>query len=452
VFGVIIRRIIIITKKKTPNNIIIIYYYYSYHRMISIDTNNDTIGVSICGICAKNKSAYTCPKCNIKYCTTECYKDTSRHLKCSEEFYRDQVLKQLKSIKLDEDVDGINKMARILKREAKLQANEESYDSIDSDDDASDNEKEDEDEMIKAYKDKINEWKPWWHSPLIQQVNTNDSSSLSTPTNTTKRSSKIFQNGINIDVSKTNDEIIFADILQDVYLYCILTYIYQLEEESDDDNDDNDSSILKLEIAKNYVTMKSLIVNESSKFNLKMKINFTIQCLLNNETFILSEYINKPFLIHLIDDLILLSKNKVNLSRCIVSLYEMLTNLLRNIKLLPKLNSNNDNEEAPLNPFHSNSDRIEKKTAQNITQLIDKKEVKLIVKRFEYFNKWLLVAQSDSSMTNSMTTINSLNQLKQSLEHEDQQMNEEGQFIHKHLATIRTSIMKKNDKQIEILK
>ncbi|ESP02359.1 hypothetical protein LOTGIDRAFT_138548 [Lottia gigantea] len=48
--------------------------------------------------CLKEKSQYTCPRCNIKYCSLNCYKD-EKHASCSELFYKDWVIQELQETK-----------------------------------------------------------------------------------------------------------------------------------------------------------------------------------------------------------------------------------------------------------------------------------------------------------------------------------------------------------------
>ena len=43
---------------------------------------------SVCPLCLKNKSKYTCPRCNTPYCSVECYR-SDKHRDCSEGFYKD---------------------------------------------------------------------------------------------------------------------------------------------------------------------------------------------------------------------------------------------------------------------------------------------------------------------------------------------------------------------------
>ena len=49
-----------------------------------------------CEICTEGKSApYTCPRCNIPYCSTRCYQH-QKHSQCSEQFYQNCVQEELK--------------------------------------------------------------------------------------------------------------------------------------------------------------------------------------------------------------------------------------------------------------------------------------------------------------------------------------------------------------------
>ena len=47
-----------------------------------------------CQICGKNWANYTCPKCNVGYCSVTCYR-SEYHRKCSEQFYQTQVQEYL---------------------------------------------------------------------------------------------------------------------------------------------------------------------------------------------------------------------------------------------------------------------------------------------------------------------------------------------------------------------
>ncbi|XP_051540347.1 uncharacterized protein LOC127432885 [Myxocyprinus asiaticus] len=67
-----------------------------------------------CGLCLCKPSCYTCPRCNIPYCGLTCYRSPD-HSGCSEEFYKESVLLELKSQGVT-DEEGKSKMQEILLR------------------------------------------------------------------------------------------------------------------------------------------------------------------------------------------------------------------------------------------------------------------------------------------------------------------------------------------------
>ncbi|XP_041373051.1 zinc finger HIT domain-containing protein 2-like [Gigantopelta aegis] len=48
----------------------------------------------ICSLCLKESSRYTCPRCNVRYCSLACYR-SEKHGGCSEAFYHDCVVEDL---------------------------------------------------------------------------------------------------------------------------------------------------------------------------------------------------------------------------------------------------------------------------------------------------------------------------------------------------------------------
>ncbi|XP_076016375.1 zinc finger HIT domain-containing protein 2 [Genypterus blacodes] len=66
----------------------------------------------ICGMCECKPSCYTCPRCNLAYCGVECYRSPN-HSVCSEEFYKESVLQELKEMGKTES-EGRQKMHNIL--------------------------------------------------------------------------------------------------------------------------------------------------------------------------------------------------------------------------------------------------------------------------------------------------------------------------------------------------
>ncbi|CAH1973914.1 unnamed protein product [Acanthoscelides obtectus] len=66
-----------------------------------------------CKICDNALGKYSCPKCNILYCSLACYQ-SSAHLECSETFYKDNVMSEHNLNKNDEETKA--KMLEILQR------------------------------------------------------------------------------------------------------------------------------------------------------------------------------------------------------------------------------------------------------------------------------------------------------------------------------------------------
>jgi len=88
-----------------------------------------------CQLCKLQKASYTCPRCNIKFCSTACYK-SENHQQCSEEFYKECVIKELQQ---QQSVSGDQKnVLEMLKRLEEPESDTE-YDDLDSDDDQSEN-------------------------------------------------------------------------------------------------------------------------------------------------------------------------------------------------------------------------------------------------------------------------------------------------------------------------
>ncbi|GMH22629.1 hypothetical protein Nepgr_024472 [Nepenthes gracilis] len=66
----------------------------------------------ICRVCQKQFSQYTCPRCNTRYCSLQCYK--SHSIRCSESFMRENVMEELRLLRPDDETK--KKMLDILKR------------------------------------------------------------------------------------------------------------------------------------------------------------------------------------------------------------------------------------------------------------------------------------------------------------------------------------------------
>ncbi|XP_034754719.1 zinc finger HIT domain-containing protein 2 [Etheostoma cragini] len=67
---------------------------------------------AVCMLCKCKPSCYTCPRCNLHYCGLACYQSPDHSL-CSEEFYKESVLQELKNMGKTES-EGRIKMQEIL--------------------------------------------------------------------------------------------------------------------------------------------------------------------------------------------------------------------------------------------------------------------------------------------------------------------------------------------------
>lgn len=72
-----------------------------------------------CKFCKLEKSKYTCPKCGSGYCGLSCYKSTE-HNDCSENFYKENVMAELKTMKSSDNVR--RQTMDLLKRDEELRA------------------------------------------------------------------------------------------------------------------------------------------------------------------------------------------------------------------------------------------------------------------------------------------------------------------------------------------
>eukprot|EP00884_Botryococcus_braunii_P001138 jgi/Botrbrau1/11024/Bobra.101_1s0022.1 len=80
-------------------------------------------GPTVCKVCTRDLAKYTCPRCNLRYCSLQCYKRHSQT--CTENFYKEQTEESLREMKAtDEDK---KRMVEILKR-LHLQDSEQAQD------------------------------------------------------------------------------------------------------------------------------------------------------------------------------------------------------------------------------------------------------------------------------------------------------------------------------------
>ncbi|XP_072166120.1 zinc finger HIT domain-containing protein 2-like [Diadema setosum] len=83
--------------------------------------------IGVCKLCLRARASYTCPRCNVSYCSLSCYKG-EKHSECSESFYKQNFIQALKETK------GSHKdKERVLEMLRRLEMEEPTVDSDDED-------------------------------------------------------------------------------------------------------------------------------------------------------------------------------------------------------------------------------------------------------------------------------------------------------------------------------
>ena len=99
--------------------------------------NNNEINLEIkekqkCSICNNNQEVkYICPKCKVPYCSMECYKKHNE--KYTEEFYKNNVIQELKNTKFNEEEKKIFR-EKLKNYQEKLNLIDENYSKIKEED------------------------------------------------------------------------------------------------------------------------------------------------------------------------------------------------------------------------------------------------------------------------------------------------------------------------------
>lgn len=132
---------------------------------------------SPCALCRKNASKYTCPRCNVRYCSSSCYK-SGKHSQCSELFYKDCVLEAMNEHK--GSAEDKLKMLEMLKKLEEQGRDEDAFDAEDLEERLQDidinsdpegvwsalteNERQEFESAVKSgeISNLIDVWVPWW--------------------------------------------------------------------------------------------------------------------------------------------------------------------------------------------------------------------------------------------------------------------------------------------------
>ena len=102
---------------------------YDNNKEINIFNNKEKKKCSFCEF--KNEVKYICPKCKVPYCSIECYKKHNET--CTEEFYKNNVIQELKSIKFNEE-EKKNFREKLKNYKEKLNLIDENYSKIKEED------------------------------------------------------------------------------------------------------------------------------------------------------------------------------------------------------------------------------------------------------------------------------------------------------------------------------
>jgi len=159
----------------------------------------DKVGVAACAICLKEEGRYTCPRCNARYCSSNCYKSDA-HADCSESFYKECFMDGIKDMSASsEEKQNMQQMLYKLEQQQTgpsgdsqdglHDVEEDDYDEeedlasriegldLDKDTDAiwnvlTDKEKREFESMIEDGRlgNMIDIWQPWWKSHTVNKI------------------------------------------------------------------------------------------------------------------------------------------------------------------------------------------------------------------------------------------------------------------------------------------
>ncbi|PRP82120.1 hypothetical protein PROFUN_10328 [Planoprotostelium fungivorum] len=157
----------------------------------------------VCRVCHKNTSKYTCPKCNLPYCSAQCYKNHNDG--CTNEFWKENVMSELQSQKAsDEEKQKFAKM--LTENYEKMNLSEEQAQKLDSQEEdvtpsqiidveeelskmniSKEDIKDLNEEQIQGFiewiksgrvSEYIQPWRPWWSDDAIMMGTTRENVSI----------------------------------------------------------------------------------------------------------------------------------------------------------------------------------------------------------------------------------------------------------------------------------
>ena len=421
---------------------------------MEISSEEGFIKMKYCDICRTGASKYTCPKCNIGYCSAECYSNIDKHLNCSESFYRSQVFDELKGVKSDSDR---KKMSEILERIKNEDFNNEDEVLVEQIENIDLNDEETRRKVVKFYETELYKWRPWFKFDDIVEKSVNKSLIISSAR-------------VQISASMLANKFIFYDIIQILYVYIALTYKYQL-------NLDLDEFALVDEFVENFIRIEDKILTKNLKVDLATRIKLILSNLEAVDDENLKDRFNKDFLNYIIEDLCSIVKFKVKSFFAISHLYDCLKRFSKNFKsneLL--LNDDDDVDDKPINVFYLNKERLSRKSERrsneglllgkkepiirNVNNIEDKNknddfelvkkpnsclnDSKMLIKRLEFYYQWLKTNENEDLIKESIELLNTI--LAES-RHEETRIKNENEIFKTFLPKLREKINKSDKKK-----
>ncbi|VDI43009.1 Hypothetical predicted protein [Mytilus galloprovincialis] len=255
---------------------------------------------NVCKLCLKTKVKYTCPRCNIQYCSLECYK-SEKHLQCSENFYKECFMEGLKDFgSSKEDKQNVLEMLQRVKDEdpgfdsddgnyleARLQGLDLETDSKTVWNKLTDKEKKEFERLMAGgeLSTLVEVWTPWWNDKvLISEMNEkkektripaiqNDITDISTLLSKGKPSADLKNNVINV-----------------LYAYCFVCRLYN-----------GDHISFPIEVTKEVLSISKVLSGTAVCGSPPEAIQMCFQCLQHRDK---ENLTSRQFNISLIEDVI----------------------------------------------------------------------------------------------------------------------------------------------------
>ncbi|XP_063425358.1 zinc finger HIT domain-containing protein 2-like [Mytilus trossulus] len=256
---------------------------------------------NVCKLCLKTKAKYTCPRCNIQYCSLECYKG-EKHVQCSENFYKECFMEGLKDFgSSKEDKQNVLEMLQRVKDEdpgfdsdddnedleARLEGLDLETDSKTVWNKLTDKEKKEFERLMAGgeLSTLVEVWAPWWNDKvLISEMNDRkvktripaiqkDITDISTLLSKGKPSADLKNNVINV-----------------LYAYCFICRLYN-----------GDHMSFQIEVTKEVLSVSKVLSGTAVCGSPPEAIQMCFQCLQSRDK---ENLTSRQFNISLIEDVI----------------------------------------------------------------------------------------------------------------------------------------------------